>query len=263
MIQLSIGQKSDPGPREGENQDSVLVVTPAEHPDITLLLVADGMGGAKAGEHASQQAVAVIRDKLFGGEILTPNTIPDRLRQAIKAANTAIYHKGQSVPEFQGMGCTVVGALVLGDTYWIASVGDSRAYLIQGGQPSQLTTDHTWVNARVQEGLLTPEQAAGHSLSHVLERALGAEETVEVDVVEPGNTLEEGDVLVLCSDGLYSVVDERVITWAAANHPAQEAADILMERALSAPAHDNVSVIVLRVGEPEPSTTWPLDVEGR
>jgi serine/threonine protein phosphatase PrpC len=261
-MQLSIGQKSDPGPREGENQDSILVVTPAEHPDTTLLLVADGMGGAKAGEHASQQAVAVIRDWLFGGEALTPDTIPDRLRQAITAANTAIYHKGQNIPEFQGMGCTVVSALVLDDTYWIASVGDSRAYLIRDRWSSQLTTDHTWVNARVQEGLLTPEQAVGHSLSHVLERALGAEEAVEVDVV-PGDILEEGDVLVLCSDGLYSVVDERVITWAAANHPAQEAADILMERALSAPAHDNVSVIVLRVGEPEPSTTWPLDVEGR
>jgi serine/threonine protein phosphatase PrpC len=258
VIQLSIGQKSDPGPREGENQDSVLVVTPAEHPDTTLLLVADGMGGAKAGEHASQQAVAVIRDWLFGGEALTPDTIPDRLRQAITAANTAIYHKGQNIPEFQGMGCTVVSALVLDDTYWIASVGDSRAYLVRGMKLHQLTTDHTWVNARLQEGLLTPEQAAGHSLAHVLDRALGVDKSVKVDVGAE-NSLEEGDVVVLCTDGLYGVIDERVIAWAAANHPAHRAADILLERALNAPTHDNVSVIVVRAGDPEPPMTWSLD----
>jgi serine/threonine protein phosphatase PrpC len=257
-MKLSTGQRSDPGPREGENQDSILAVMPEEYPGVTLLIVADGMGGANAGEQASRQAVTVIHDKLLGETPPAPDEVPDRLHEAITAANYAIYQKGSSAPEFEGMGCTVVVMLALDDAYWIASVGDSRAYLVRGMKLHQLTTDHTWVNARLQEGLLTPEQAAGHSLAHVLDRALGVDKSVKVDVGAE-NSLEEGDVVVLCTDGLYGVIDERVIAWAAANHPAHRAADILLERALNAPTHDNVSVIVVRAGDPEPPMTWSLD----
>jgi serine/threonine protein phosphatase PrpC len=106
--------------------------------------------------------------------------------------------------------------------------------------------------------LLTPEQAARHSLSHVLDRALGVDEELEVDV-HPDDILEEGDALVLCTDGLYGVVDNKVIAWAAANHSGEQAADILLKWALAAPARDNTSVIVLRVGDPDPAERWSLD----
>ncbi len=244
-MELSIGLRTDPGPREGPNQDAVFGTIFAGHPASGLLIVADGMGGAKAGEHASQEAVATMRHHLLDQALPTPETAPERLCEAIKAANLAIYEKSMSSPEMEGMGCTIVAALILGGVYWIASVGDSRAYLIRGKDTCQLTDDHTWVNARVREGLLTPEQAASHSLRHVLDRALGAEMDIKADVL-PEEILAAGDTLVFCTDGLYSVLNEEDIVGVISTHPAQEAADALVEYALDASTHDNVSVIVLR-----------------
>lgn len=244
-MRLSIGLHSDPGPREGQNQDSIIGLLVDGPPRSALLVVADGMGGAKAGEQASQEAVNVIRRHLIENQFPTSVDAPQRLLEAITAANTAIYQKSMSSSEMEGMGCTVVIALVIDDVYWIASVGDSRAYLVRGQDSYQLTDDHTWVNARVKEGLLTPEQAASHSLRHVLDRALGADTTIEVDIW-PDDILEEGDALLLCTDGLYGVLDDRTIRNVLAGKPAQEAAHALVEYALGMPARDNVSVIVLR-----------------
>lgn len=247
-MKLSIGQASDAGPRKGANQDSILAATFEDQPQVILLIVADGMGGAKAGEIASQEAVKGIYNYLLETIPLDVETVPTHLHDAIAAANAAVFAKSKSSPEFEGMGSTVVSMLIMDDTYWIASVGDSRAYLIRDEQCHQLTTDHTWVNARVQEGLLTPEQAAQHSLSHVLDRALGVEETVKIDMALD-DILEEGDALVLCSDGLHSVLEERVIVQIASSYNGPEAAQILLEQALEAPAEDNTSVIVVRAGD--------------
>jgi protein phosphatase len=243
-MRFSIGLHTDPGPREGQNQDSILGLLFDGPPSSALLVIADGMGGAKAGEQASQEAVDVIRRCLVDNGLPTPPDVPQRLLEAIIAANTAIYQKSMSLSEMEGMGCTVVVALVIDDVYWIASVGDSRAYLIRGQNSYQLTDDHTWVNARVKEGLLTPEQAASHSLRHVLDRALGADTTIEVDIW-PDDILEEGDALLLCTDGLYGVLDDETIRNVMAGKPAQEAAHALVEYALSMPARDNVSAILL------------------
>jgi serine/threonine protein phosphatase PrpC len=244
-MKLSIGLKTDRGPREGQNQDSILGLLLGESPQTALLVVADGMGGAKAGELASQEAVAVIREYLVDRGLPTHENAPDRLLEAITAANTAIHEKGMNSPETEGMGCTVVVAFVIDDVYWIASVGDSRAYLVRGKESYQITDDHTWVNARVKEGLLTPEQAASHSLRHVLDRALGADATIEVDIW-PDDILEQGDTLLLCTDGLYGVLDDEMIRNGILGKSAAEAADKLVRQALGMPAKDNVSVAVLR-----------------
>jgi protein phosphatase len=135
---------------------------------------------------------------------------------------------------------------MLDDAYWVASVGDSRVYLVREGTSYQLTDDHTWVNARVREGVLTAEQAANHSLRHVLDRALGTRPSVEVDI-RPDEFLEEGDVLVMCTDGLYGVVPDEEIAAIVSQSGAQAAAQRLVEVALAAPTHDNVSVVVLQV----------------
>ena len=246
-MQLDIGFYTDPGPRQGENQDSVLVDTTNTAPGSTLLVVADGMGGAQAGEQASQEAVAVIQRELQQGP-LAPETAGDQLRRAILQANSSIFSRAQSSRELEGMGCTVVVVLTLDDTYWVASVGDSRVYLVRDNQAYQLTDDHTWVNARVREGVLTAEQAANHSLRHVLDRALGTRPSVEVDI-RPDEYLEMGDVLVLCTDGLYGVVSDEEIAAITSQLDAQMAAQKLVEVALAAPTHDNVSVVVLRVTE--------------
>ena len=243
-MNLSIGLKTDRGPREGQNQDTILGLLVEGPPQTALLVVADGMGGAKAGEMASQEAVAVLYEHLVKRGIPSPESAPERLLEAITTANTAIYEKSLLSPETEGMGCTVVVALVIDDVYWIASVGDSRAYLVREQKSYQITDDHTWVNARVKEGLLTPEQAASHSLRHVLDRALGSETTIEVDIW-PDDILEEGDVLLLCSDGLYGVLDDSTIRDVILGKSAPEAADALVKRALSMPARDNVSVAML------------------
>lgn len=249
-MNLSIGHSTDPGPREGENQDSLLTIMPPEPPESAVLIVCDGMGGAQAGEQASQEAVRVIRQHLIGAGLPAPADVPERLEEAITAANTAIYAKASSAPEFEGMGCTSVIAVVIDDLYWIANVGDSRAYLIRDGKVQQITDDHTWLNARVQEGMITREQAAGEyqHLNHVLDRALGASSTIEVDVW-PGDELLEGDFLLLCSDGLYSVITPEMILEAIPEHSTQQVADTLIELALAAPTHDNVSVALLHAAE--------------
>jgi PPM family protein phosphatase len=244
-MKLTIGMKTDPGPREGANQDSILGILSDSNPRVALLVVADGMGGAKAGEHASQEAVAVVRKHLVDNGLPTVENAQDRLREAVTMANRSIFDKSHSSADMEGMGCTVVIALVIDDVYWIASVGDSRAYLLRGGENYQLTDDHTWVNARVREGLLTPEQAANHSLRHVLDRALGTEETIEVDVW-PDDVLESGDMLVLCTDGLYGVVEDQKLVDLTKDKEAEDAARVLVEHALGADTHDNTSVVVLR-----------------
>jgi protein phosphatase len=256
-MKLSVGVRTDPGPRRGANQDSALAVIPPDRPEAALLIVADGMGGHKSGERASQEAVRTIHERVLHSGLPVPDEVEDRLCQAIVAANQTIHRQSQASDELEGMGCTVVAALALGGRFWIASVGDSRAYLVRSGTGQQLTEDHTWVNARVREGLLTRDEAEQHSLRHVLDRALGPEDEVEIDVL-PARALEEGDVLVLCSDGVSGVLNTHEIAWAAANHTAQEAADVLIERALNAPAQDNITVAVLRAGEPEPADPRPL-----
>ncbi len=243
-MDFSLGLKTDAGPRQ-ENQDTILAILPDGWPDAALLVVADGMGGAKGGARASQEAVTVIRHAILEGEPVDQDQAAERLHQAIIQANQAVHAISQTSPDMEGMGCTVVAVLVLGDRYWVASVGDSRAYLIRNGVGVQLTTDHTWVGQQVRNGILTSEQAAHHSLRHVLERALGAEQTVEVDVW-PENRLEPGDVLLLCTDGLYGVLEETVLISLATTYSPQQAADRLVAQALRAATRDNVSVILLR-----------------
>jgi protein phosphatase len=245
-MKLVVGQRSDPGPREGQNQDTIATFFSESDPVSALLVVADGMGGANAGEMASQEAVRVIQNHLTANGFPSAGQASETLHEAIRLANESVHQKSQSSPEMEGMGCTVVAVLVIDDVYWVASVGDSRAYLVREGDVRQLTDDHTWVNARVRDGLLTPEQAENHSLKHVLERALGTEASTDIDVW-PDDLLEEGDTIVICTDGLYGVTDPFTIRNLVENKSAQEASDALITHALNAPTHDNVSVIVMKV----------------
>jgi len=246
-MKLSIGYKMDAGPREGRNQDALLAVHPGSDQTRAVLIVSDGMGGANAGDMASREALRVLKRHLVT-KFPPTDEIPDRLRKALYAANRAIYEKASNSPALDGMGCTAVIAVVDGDSFWIANVGDSRAYLLRSGTLHQITDDHTWLNARVREGLLTAEQAAGEFryLNHVLDRALGTAPGIEVDVW-PASALQPGDVLILCTDGLYGVLSPRHLMELAAIRPAQRAAEALITAGLAAPAHDNLSVVILQV----------------
>lgn len=245
-MNLSLGAKTDPGPRKGNNQDSVLIVIPSDRPDVALAIVADGMGGHKSGEQASAEAVRVLHEAIVEQDLPPPEEMEARLCEAIETANTSIYQMGTASPEMEGMGCTVVVAFVMGDQFWIASVGDSRIYLVRGGKLTQLTQDHTWVNARVQDGTLTQEQADTHMLRHVLDRALGPEPEVEIDCWSV-ETLDTGDILVLCTDGLHGVLtNDLILEGSVAVEDAQQIAEGLVEQALAAPAEDNVTVAIIK-----------------
>ncbi|MGF1504846.1 MAG: serine/threonine-protein phosphatase [Chloroflexi bacterium] len=243
-MKYSIGLKTDPGPKT-RNEDTMLAVVPTEQRDTVLLVVADGMGGANAGDLASREAVNVLHAQLIEKGAPERDTAAERLVEAIKLANVSVYEHSQSSPDLDGMGSTVVAALILKDSFWVAHVGDSRAYLIRGGEPRQITEDHTWVRSQVRDGKITQEQADRLHMNHVLDRALGPDSAVNVDVWAD-DTLEPGDVLVLCSDGLSGVVTPERIAAVVADNTAQQAAETLVNIALAEGTRDNVSAIVFR-----------------
>ena len=232
-------ERSDTGRIRSTNEDAFLVRAP-------LFVVADGMGGANAGEIASRTAVEVFAGGLERGE--DPES---SLAQTVAAANAQIHAASQSDNARRGMGTTATAALIGDGTVAIAHVGDSRAYLLRAGELVQLTRDHTLVDELVREGRLTPEQAAGHPQRSIITRALGPESHVEVDTFT--ETLEEGDVLVLCSDGLTGMVSDGVIlTTVNESRSLAAAAKSLIRKANEAGGRDNITVVLVRIGSAVP-----------
>jgi PPM family protein phosphatase len=205
-----------------------------------LVAVADGMGGAAAGEVAAQLAIRAIRQ--LTGQIDTAS-----LRTALEAANSAIRRTAATDPSKQGMGTTMTAVAVDNGLAQIVHVGDSRAYLWRDGELRQLTNDHSVVGEMVRRGTLSADEAAQHPHRNVITRALGAEPDVEVDATTAD--LRTGDVLLLCSDGLYTEVDDAGIADVLRAVPAlDDAAHALIDRANAAGGADNVTVVLARIG---------------
>src|SRR3954451_16121828 len=183
---------SDIGREREGNEDSFLDRPP-------LFVVADGMGGAQAGEVASGMAVDSLADA----------GAPDELEGAIEKANARIHARAQDDSSLAGMGTTLTAAWVDDGTLTLAHVGDSRAYRMRAGELVQLTEDHSLVGGLVRMGKITPQEAEEHPQRSVILRAVGVEPAVEVDVAE--HELEDGDVYLLCSDGLSGMVGDEVI----------------------------------------------------
>jgi protein phosphatase len=248
--------RTDTGLVRSENQDFGTYTTPAEehvsHPGGRLLIVADGMGGHRGGATASRLAAETVKAQYLGSETAD---IPTALRDSLLRANARIYSEAQTTPELRGMGTTTSVLAVRDGEGWLAHVGDSRIYRIRDEKIEQLTDDHSLVATMVREGLLTPAEAETHPRRNVLQRSMGVQEDVEVDVKGPF-ALQEGDTFILCSDGLHGVVKEEEMR-EVARMPIDAAADEFLRRALSRGAPDNVTVIVARVEvfdgtEPEP-----------
>jgi PPM family protein phosphatase len=235
---LDVAAVSDPGPARAENQDAWALLPLDPRPGCALLL-ADGMGGHADGAVAAHLAVH------GAGNVLRAGGEPHQaLADAVGEANDAIARhrasRGGGVT-----GTTLVAAVVDGGRASIANVGDSRAYLLRGGQPVQLTVDHSWVAEQVRAGHLTPEAVAGHPHRSLLTRALTGD-AVEVDVYR--TELSPGDVLLLCSDGLWDAVPEsRLAELLAADLPLDELASGLCDAAVAAGTADNVSVVLCQV----------------
>ncbi len=205
-----------------------------------VLAVADGMGGALAGEVAAQVAVEAVAG-------LSAPVTADDVRRALQEANRAIRRMAAEDPDKAGMGTTLTTALLADDRLDVVHVGDSRAYLWRDGELRQLTEDHSVVAELVRRGSLSAEDAEHHPHRNVITRALGAEPEVVADTVsEP---LRDGDVVLLCSDGLSSYVPQRDIAAALAGAGSlREAAAALVERANAAGGTDNVTVVLARAG---------------
>jgi protein phosphatase len=225
---------SDVGREREGNEDSFLERPP-------LFVVADGMGGAEAGEVASQTVVEVFGEAAAAGEL------PAGLEATVQRANARIYAMAQENPERAGMGCTTTASFVSGGRLTVAHVGDSRLYRLRGGAFEQLTDDHSLVGGLVRLGQLTPEEAENHPQRSVILRAVGVEAKVEVDVLQ--HELEAGDVYMACSDGLTGMVRDVVIAETLGMFSRlAEAAEMLIELANAAGGKDNITVVLFRVG---------------
>jgi PPM family protein phosphatase len=224
---------SDTGLEREGNEDSYVE-------DAPLFAVADGMGGAKAGEIASGMVADALESALAAG------SLPDGLATAIEDANVRVHALAKEDPSREGMGTTVTAAWVGATTLRVAHVGDSRCYRFRDDQLEQLTEDHSLVGGLVRMGKLTPQEAEQHPQRSVILRAVGVEPTVEVDTGE--HDLEDGDLYLLCSDGLYSMVRDEVIleTLRAASSLA-DTAELLIQLANASGGRDNITVVLFRV----------------
>jgi PPM family protein phosphatase len=234
-MNLRVGAASDTGLVRDGNEDSYLV-------DEPLFVVADGMGGHLAGDVASSTAIEIIS----GAAASASHENPDSLARLLRDANAAIFERAQNDPSLRGMGTTCTLLMVDGEQAHLAHVGDSRAYLLRDGELSQLTEDHTLVSRMVREGKLSVEEAEQHPQRSIITRALGVDPDVEVDLL--ALELKEGDRILLCSDGLSSMISFEAIKEALqGDGEPQRAADALVRRALDAGGEDNVTVVVLDV----------------
>jgi len=247
---ISWAMRSEPGAVRDSNEDfSDAFVSTA--PDDAwdrgpLFVVADGMGGHAAGEVASKIAVETSIAAWTGGAPAAP---PQGVRTAIRSANGAVYD-ASTLPGHRGMGTTIVALTVAGREAIIGHVGDSRAYLVRGGECTQLTADHSRVAEMVRMKILTPEEAVAHPARNQLTRSLGTDLAVQVDLTR--TPVEQADTIVLCTDGIWDVVSRVDIAEAIAamggDRPSPFAAvDQLIEMALKRGASDNVTALTVTV----------------
>jgi PPM family protein phosphatase len=242
---------SDRGPVRKSNEDSFI-----SDPTLKLFVVADGMGGHSAGEVASNLAVetieSFIRRTEEDGEFSWPYGIEpslsfpgNRLRTAVHLANRRVFRAAERYDEYTGMGTTLVGALISGQRMVVANAGDSRLYLFADGRLTQLTRDDTWA-ATVLASQAGPNATVPHeSMRRVLTNVLGAREQTDVRVTE--HDLSAGNSILLCSDGLHSVLDDKAMeAVVSTGATAVEIVTQLIQTALSHGARDNITAVLAR-----------------
>jgi serine/threonine protein phosphatase PrpC len=217
---------------------------------LQLVVVADGMGGASAGEVASRVAVDTAAEYVRNG-LANESTDPvDLLREAVVEANQRVWELSQAHPEYHGMGTTFVAALFDESRVIFAHVGDSRAYLLKADSLRQVTDDHSLVAELVRRGQITPEEAVHHPQKNIVTKSLGTANVSLPDINIADWSL--GDMILLCSDGLSNLVGEEELrqhlgglVQAQTNEDVERVADALIERALAGGAPDNVSVVIV------------------
>jgi protein phosphatase len=229
---------TDPGRKRRRNEDSYVMEPP-------LFAIADGMGGAQAGEVASRLATAALKESgsAGGGE--------QRIVDLIQEANRRVYDRSSTDPNTSGMGTTITVALVEDEHVAFGHVGDSRAYLIRDARMEQLTEDHSLVNELLKTGKLSPEEAEAHPQRSVITRALGTDPDVDVDTFSV--TAQTGDLFLLCSDGLTDMVSEDSIFGVVERHrdDINRALRALVKEANRGGGQDNITVVAFEIAEQE------------
>lgn len=225
------------GERHGTNQDSYAIQL---EEDSGLVIVADGMGGHRAGDTASKMAIELIVNGCRKGGV-------DTIRRAIDTANQEILRKGMSEDAYAGMGTTVVLCMIQKDKGYIAHVGDSRAYLLHNGELTRLTRDHSLVEDLISHGEITAEEAQFHPMKNIITMALGVEDRIKPDFKDI--SLQNGDSLLLCSDGFSNVVPENVMKDTLLTQTPKESVTFLCEEAKRCGSTDDITVIVLQKSE--------------
>ena len=219
-----------------QNEDSYL----CEHP---LYAVADGLGGHAAGEVASALVVERLTELTFGDDV-SLDAAQQELAEAVRDANRRIHRSAAEDPQHAGMGSTVTAAVAVGATLCFAHVGDSRGYLLRGGELSQITEDHTPVQRAVRAGVISAEEAKHHPSRHVLAQAVGLDVDVEVDT--PRVDLQAGDRIVLCTDGMTDPIPDTDIPGIIGDADGPDAVvDALITAALQRGGPDNVTIVVI------------------
>ncbi len=243
-MRLKVASATDPGLERDENEDSVVVWRNKAGLD-TLLVVCDGMGGHAAGQMASSIAVTTLTSVLAEDGDEGPDL--DRLKRACKQANTAVFEAARDNPEWSGMGSTMVVAAISGGEVGVLNVGDSPAYLFRNGDAKLISQDHSWPAEQVRLGVIKPEEAATHPLKHRLTRAIGVWESIQsyTDKMK----IEEGDAIVLCSDGVESagVSVEEMGKLLLKDGDLEKGAKRVIDRCRELGAPDNITVAVARV----------------
>jgi serine/threonine protein phosphatase PrpC len=237
QLRLDWKAQTHEGKVRDHNEDSLFA-----GPSVGVWAVADGMGGHERGEWASATLVETLRNMAADSDF---DGVVQETTEAIYAANSAIHDEAKRAGH--SMGTTVVALVLKDDRFAVIWAGDSRAYIVRDGQMHQLSRDHTRVQEMIDRGLLTPEQAEGHPMGHVLSRAVGVVPQLELDGIV--DQWQAGDLFLLCSDGLYGVIDDAEIARILRSAELDDAAGTLIETCLARGAPDNVTVVLVKAAE--------------
>ena len=245
---IKVASLTDIGRQREDNEDSYLYWEPASDDEFErkgrLAIVADGMGGYEGGLEASRLAVETVRDVYDRAFSDAPQAA---LLRAFSAAHECIQNYAEQHPQFYGMGTTCTAFVLRGRQVYFAHIGDSRLDLVRGTGISQLTRDHSYVGRLVASGIVRSEDAETHPQRHILTAALGVGEGSLADSGDEELILETGDALVLCTDGLWSLVSEQELEKVIQRNGPSESCDALVTMALARGGADNITVQVLRL----------------
>ncbi|MGI6269784.1 MAG: Stp1/IreP family PP2C-type Ser/Thr phosphatase [Candidatus Howiella sp.] len=240
---MKIVSKTDVGLVRQSNQDSYAA---GEMPGgVAWAVVCDGMGGANGGNIASATAVKMISEMISSTyrEGMSSNSIRTMLQSAVYAANVSVFDMAKSVESLSGMGTTVVAAVVSHGLVHVVHAGDSRAYIVSDTGMDQITRDHSIVQSMIEDGSLSPDEAKLHPRKNIITRALGVEESIEIDYNEVG--LAQGQRLLICTDGLTNYIEPPVILEVLQQYGFYEYPEKLIERANQNGGGDNITVVVI------------------